>query len=91
MSGREDEAARARAPAGGPSGAAAADAKTRAARRSEGLPKEALCSAPWAVTAAFAAAALMPSAGTRRRGTAFLEKHVAPALARWTRTRWRRS
>ena len=67
-------------------GAAAADAKTRSRVASTPRAPDAnggspLFSPVGGVTAAFAAAALMPSAGDRgAEVAAFLEKHVAPAL-----------
>ena len=72
----------------GESGGGAAEKKTRS-RTPRGPPRQPsndgspLFSPVGGVTAAFAAAALMPSAGDRSSAVrAFLETHVAPALAR---------
>ena len=72
----------------GESGGGAAEKKTRS-RTPRGPPRQQsndgspLFSPVGGVTAAFAAAALMPSAGDRSSAVrAFLETHVAPALAR---------
>lgn len=76
----------ARAEGAGESGGGAADAKTRSRVASTPRAPDAnggspLFSPVGGVTAAFAAAALMPSAGDRgAEVAAFLAKHVAPAL-----------
>ena len=80
------EAARAEGAGESGGGAAAADAKTRSRvastpRAPDANGESPLFSPVGGVTAAFAAAALMPSAGDRGAAVAaFLEKHVAPAL-----------
>jgi len=80
------EAARAEGAGESGGGAAAADAKTRSRVASTPRAPDAnggspLFSPVGGVTAAFAAAALMPSAGDRgAEVAAFLAKHVAPAL-----------
>jgi hypothetical protein len=80
------EAARAEGAGESGGGAAAADAKTQSRVASTPRAPDANGGSPLfsplgGVTAAFAAAALMPSAGDRgAEVAAFLEKHVAPAL-----------